>query len=272
MADSRVRNVLGIDAAWTNSEPSGVALIQQEQGHWCVRCVAPSYQAFLDAASGQPVDWEGNRYAGSEPDIGALLEAASEMGAASVDLVALDIPLARHPITQRRSSDNAISKAFGSKGCSAHSPSAERPGPISDDLMRQLHEQGFELQTARPVSAQHQRAIEVYPHPALLALTNADYRVPYKVGKSGKYWPGESQARRRQRLLDEFGAILNRLCGELGEPGFKLPEADRVTSFSRLKRYEDALDALVCAWVGMRHLQEQTRAYGDESSAIWVPD
>ena len=39
--------------------------------------------------------------------------------------------------------------------------------------------------------------IECYPHVALLALLQRDYRVPYKVSRSGQYW-------RLARLLEQF--------------------------------------------------------------------
>jgi hypothetical protein len=49
--------VLGIDAAWTAEEPSGVALLAGSSGGW--RCVTftPSYDSFLALAEGMPVDW-----------------------------------------------------------------------------------------------------------------------------------------------------------------------------------------------------------------------
>ncbi|MDZ7344582.1 MAG: DUF429 domain-containing protein, partial [candidate division KSB1 bacterium] len=40
---------------------------------------------------------------------------------------------------------------------------------------------------------------------------------------------------------------------------------------SRLKGYEDALDAIVCAWIGCEFLAGRCVAYGDEESAIWLP-
>ncbi|MDW7774366.1 MAG: hypothetical protein SCH71_15885 [Desulfobulbaceae bacterium] len=40
---------------------------------------------------------------------------------------------------------------------------------------------------------------------------------------------------------------------------------------SYLKRYEDALDALVCAWVGVKFLEGETQPLGDETAAIWCP-
>lgn len=53
-------------------------------------------------------------------------------------------------------------------------------------------------------------------------------------------------------------------------------EADLVLSgarpFARLKRHEDALDALICAWVGVQYLAGSIRAFGDEDAAIWTPE
>jgi predicted RNase H-like nuclease len=39
-----------------------------------------------------------------------------------------------------------------------------------------------------------------------------------------------------------------------------------------LKVFEDALDAVVCAWVGDFVLDGKAKAIGDETSAIWVPE
>ena len=48
-----------------------------------------------------------------------------------------------------------------------------------------------------------------------------------------------------------------------------LPLADAPTR--ALKAFEDQLDAVVCAWVGVCALEGRARAYGDAESAIWVP-
>ena len=42
--------VLGIDAAWTAKNPSGVALVSRQGGQWMCRGLAPSY---LDDADGR---------------------------------------------------------------------------------------------------------------------------------------------------------------------------------------------------------------------------
>ena len=38
-----------------------------------------------------------------------------------------------------------------------------------------------------------------------------------------------------------------------------------------LKQIEDAIDALICCWVGLRWLKGAAEPYGDVNSAIWVP-
>ena len=263
--------VLGIDAARTETEPSGIALIGFDDQHSQVLCVAPSYLHFAQAANGSPVDWNSGRISGGTPNITELLSAARSLGADNVHLIAFDIPLAQTPITSRRASDKAVSKAFGSKGCSTHSPSAKRPGPISDDLLRQLDDAGLSLETYSRLPRDVPRTIEVYPHPALLTLLKRDYRVPYKVSKTTKYWKGTSIEERKALLLNEFSDIYEALKADLGDLSFALPRMEEVAALSQLKRFEDALDALTCAWVGKRHLLGQTTPYGDQDSAIWIP-
>ena len=266
-----MRSVLGIDAAWTAGEPSGVALIQLQEDEWRARCVAPSYRSFIAAAHGSPIDWHAKKFSGNEPDLVGILDAAHRLGASQIELVALDIPLARSEVTSRRFADSAISKAFGAKGCATHSPTPSRPGPISRSLSDQLGHNGYELQTEGLQPAPHKRAIEVYPHPALLALLDRDYRVPYKVAKSGKYWRGQSIRQRIANLIKELTGIYDRMVEEFGALPLVLPTLNDVPTLASLKRYEDALDALICAWVGRQHLLGLTLAYGDDDAVIWVP-
>ena len=141
--------VLGIDAAWTAHNPSGVALLQRAAEGWQCLALAPSYEAFLALAAGQP--WDQNRKAqGSEPDPAALLEACKQLAGQPVDCVSVDMPLATTSITSRRAADTAIASRFGPKGCAVHSPSAERPGAIADQLRERFAELGVPLHTTTP--------------------------------------------------------------------------------------------------------------------------
>ena len=50
-----------------------------------------------------------------------------------------------------------------------------------------------------------------------------------------------------------------------------LPLPAIVASGIDLKAFEDALDAVICAWVAISALEDWAKPYGDENSAIWVP-
>ncbi len=65
--------------------------------------------------------------------------------------------------------------------------------------------------------------------------------------------------------------IVGALEETLGRLPLKLPEEGTVGSLARLKPYEDALDALVSAWMGLEYLAGRATALGDEQAAVWVP-
>jgi predicted RNase H-like nuclease len=263
--------VLGIDAAWTEKEPSGVALLEEDPGGWRCVAVAPNYDTFLTLAEGDPVDWS-IKSRGAIPDVGRLLAAAEKLLAGrELAVVTVDMPLSTEPLTGRREADSAISRAFGSRGAAVHSPSAERPGVISDQLSKAFAAVGFPLATATTPAGTPKRLVEVYPHPALMTLTGANYRLCYKVNRSRKYWPDNSPAERRANLLVQFRRILSTLKDEIHDINLELPDATDAVPVSGLKRYEDSLDALVCAWVGAEYLEGKAIPYGDHTAAIWVP-
>ena len=263
--------VLGIDAAWTTHNPSGVALVQRAAEGWQCLSLAPSYDAFLALSAGQPLDGS-LKAQGREPNPEALLEACRQQSGMPVDCVSVDMPLATTPITSRRAADTAIASRFGPRGCAVHSPSTERPGTIADQLRERFAELGVPLHTTTP-DRQRPALIECYPHVALLALLNRDYRVPYKVSRSGQYWKAEQLTRndRIERLLDQFQAIKAGLEAHINGIPELIPEPSEVTTLASLKPVEDMLDALICAWIGIEHLEGRTAGLGDATAAIWVP-
>jgi predicted RNase H-like nuclease len=265
--------VLGIDAAWTAAEPSGVAVVASDgAGHWRCVALAPSYQAFVELASGTPVNWTQPKFRGSEPDVAQLIAAAQQLAQQRVDVVTVDMPIATLSIDGRRAADSAISTRFGAQGCSAHTPNVRRPGPLGARITRGFESVNFRVATNVTPPGTLQRLVEVYPHPALLALLQRGYRVPYKIAKSKSYWKESSIAQRISKLLSELGAIHAALEANFGELSIPLPKDSMVSQLTGLKRYEDALDALVCAWVGVRYVTGSALAFGDETAAVWCPD
>ncbi len=264
---SAMRAVVGIDAAWTRDAPSGVALFVERGGAWDCPAVAPSYADFIGLADDRPVDWDRPRLSGGAPDPHRILRAASSLApGARIEAVALDLPLASAPITGRRPADQAISRAFGARKCSTHSPSRTRPGEISSIVRDGFGDSGYRLATA--ARGRGPAILEVYPHTALLSLLDSDERVRYKVSKARSYWPGSSVVVRQRLLLQRWRAILaalqRRVAVELALPA-------SFPSLSAMKRWEDAIDALVCAWVAIEFLAGNAVPYGDREAAIWTP-
>lgn len=265
-----INMILGIDAAWTPHEPSGVALLANLAGRWACVAIAPSYESFLQQAEGKLVDWRGGTFTGSLPEPPRLLAAAAQLAGQSVDLIAIDMPMALEAFSGRRVADDEISRAFGRHGCSAHSPNASRPGPLGAELKRAFQDAGYPLLTAAGHSGYRRGLIEVYPHPALLSLLSARFRVPYKVQKSRRYWPGLNVRQRVERLSETFTAIQAALTVQIYGVTVPLP-APGECSLAALKRYEDALDALICGWVGIQFASGHAVAFGDGTAAVWVP-
>lgn len=259
-----MRTVLGIDAAWTQKNASGVAVAIEEENGWQLKGAWPSVAHFLAEAHGQPSP---EKVSGGVACADELLAATSALAGNAPDLVAIDMPMALKRITSRRGSDQAISRAYGAKWCAAHTPSASRPGPISDRLRREFEDAGYGLCISEITTP---GLIEVYPHPALVELCDEPKRLPYKVGKMRSYWPKASPAHRRLLLSGEWSAI-----GAVLEPYLQGSEAYCSTfdlTPKQLKAQEDMIDAIVCCICAIRALNDGAKPLrDDESSAIWVP-
>lgn len=197
-----------------------------------------------------------------------LLNSARALCGTQVDLVAIDMPMSATPITGRRASDNAVSRAYGGRKCSTHSPSTVRPGLLSGVLRQQFDGAGFPLQTT---GVSPPGLIEVYPHPALLELAKAPERLPYKAAKIRAYWPLLSPFERRVRLYHEWRKVITLLEGQISGVASAFAGLDAELSSARTKATEDALDAVVYAWVGICALEGRAVPFGDDESAIWIP-
>jgi predicted RNase H-like nuclease len=103
--------------------------------------------------------------------------------------------------------------------------------------------------------------IEVYPHPALVRLCGAAERLPYKAKA------GFSVDVRRQAFADIVDALKREMDGVPVDT--LLPGAN--ASRRDWKACEDALDALVCCWIGLEYLSQRAIPYGDRDAAVWVP-
>jgi predicted RNase H-like nuclease len=259
--------VLGIDAAWTLGNASGVALVMRDGDGWRLAAVETSYKGFIARADGQPATTE--RPKGSPVDADALLAAAARLALAPVDLVTVDMPLSHAPIDERRASDDAVSRSYGGKKkAGTHSPVPDRPGPVSLALNAGFTAAGYPLRT---LELKTPGLIEVYPHPALIELMSAPMRLCYKATKTLKYWPDQDRAQRRASLLAVWDAIVTALDLEIAGVSAALRESGWASTGWSMKAHEDKLDAVVCAYVGICALEGRAIPFGDKTSAIWIP-
>ena len=202
-------HVLGIDAAWTTKNPSGVAFVSTD-GRPKLICAAPSFEDFI--LGHKPRAWGGNH--DFRVSLGDVLAKAKEIRGGAVTVIAVDMPLGHEPVRARRSCDSAISRAFGARGCATHSPTEQRPGKVSDALCREAKAAGFVLKTI--CSDQDGPALlEVYPHVALLELCGADFRLPYKLSTRRKNFPDCDPGRRLEAVRREWDKILGSLKREI---------------------------------------------------------
>jgi predicted RNase H-like nuclease len=267
-----VGTVLGIDPAWTPTGSSGVALLKQVGDRWSSVALAPSYESFLALAEGEPVDWD-HEPRGNPPKGGGLLDAAERLGhGRPIRVVTVDIPIARGIFSSRRPADQLVSRKFGGVGCAVHSPTETRPGQLGRDLSDDLLERGFQVCTTTGVDAGFFPLLEVYPHPAVMALLGEPMRFPYKVAKSRTYWKGSTIEFRVGELLKNWSRIIVALSLTIDDIHLPIPKPGGEVRLQHLKKYEDALDALICAWVGTQFLEAKCRPLGNDQAAIWIPE
>jgi predicted RNase H-like nuclease len=167
-----MRTVLGIDAAWTERNASGVAVAAEDANGWQLKGAWPSVAHFLADAYGHPSP---DKPSGGVAPANDLLSAARGLVGRLPDLVAIDMPMALEPITGRRASDDALSRAYGAKWCAAHSPSAVRPGPISDQLRHGFEEAGYSARAELRREVWHDNMLDD-PYLAKIVLGSAPSR------------------------------------------------------------------------------------------------
>lgn len=263
--------VLGIDPAWTRAHPSGVALLVHARGRWHSCGISPSYEGFYQLGRGIPVDWSQVAHAGA-PEVSKLLDGAARLAeGARIRAIAVDMPIARRPFNSRRPADDLASRALSRFGCAVHSPTPERPGDLSRLVSEEFSRRGFEVCTAENATRVEYPLLEVYPHPAAMALLDEDYRVPYKVGKTKTYWPEATIEERVERILDVWERLIVALADRIDRIDIAVPRYRPDLRLAHLKRFEDALDALICGWVATQYLAGNCVPYGDDEAAIWVP-
>ncbi len=236
---------IGIDLAWGERRPTGVAVLD-EGG------------ALLALASVR-----------TDEEIEAALAGYTETAC----LAAIDAPLVVKNPTGNRPAEAALNKDFRAFQAGAHPSNTGKPEFAQQPRGARLAERlGLNID---PNSMAPRRALEVYPHPAIVAL--------FRLGRTLKYKnkPGRNVEDLKSELL-RLIAYLEGLHNH--HPPLKLQDSadwtalvaavSQATRKSELRLAEDQVDAVVCAYVAAYVVKRPAdiTTYGDfEEGYIVTP-
>ncbi|QCC76180.1 DUF429 domain-containing protein [Nocardioides daphniae] len=229
---------VGIDLAWGERNPTGLAVLDAEGRLVHVSTVV------------------------TDDEVVAALAPFTE----GPCLVAVDAPLIVTNPTGNRAAEAALNKDFAPFDAGAHPTNtgrAEFAGrPRAARIASRL---GLDM---NPRSGRARRAIEVYPHPATVALFRLGRTLKYK-SKSGR-----SLEQLRAELLVLMGLMESLsgadprlvLDGEAGGEAWRglRTTVERAQRKSELRVAEDQVDAVLCAYVALFATThpERTTTYG----------
>lgn len=236
---------VGIDLAWGDRRPTGLAVVDGDGTLVAVAAVQ------------------------SDDEIVAALAPYVE----GECLVAIDAPIVVPNATGNRPAEAALNKDFARFDAGAHPSNRGKPEfreqPRAARVAARL---GLDI---NPRSRRPRRAIEVYPHPATVAL--------FRLGRTLKYKDkaGRDLEQLRAELVVLIGLVEGLVAAEPALHVTALPlwqelraAAETATRKSELRVVEDQVDAVVCAYVGLfaERRPEHTTTYGDlETGYIVTP-
>ena len=197
----------------------------------------------------------------------ASIEAAVEPYVSDDCLVAIDAPLIVRNPTGSRSCETALNRDFHRFEAGAHPANTANPAFKNP--------RGARIATALtldmdPASSSTRRAIEVYPHPATVALFGLEKTLKYK---RGSFEARQGELLQLMTLIEGLDKATPRLRVNHSVSWVELRK--RVAAATRpvqLDRDEDPVDAVVCAYVALYwyHRPEDVTVYGDFATGYIV--
>ncbi|HWJ08757.1 MAG TPA: DUF429 domain-containing protein [Nocardioides sp.] len=235
---------VGVDLAWGERRPTGLAVLDAEGRLLLVAAVRTDEE----------------------------IEAALASYVAGECLVAIDAPLIVKNATGNRPAEQALNSDFARFHAGAHPANTGKPEfspqPRGARLASQL---GLDI---NPRSGRARRGIEVYPHPATVAL--------FRLGRTLKY--KDKSGRDLEQLRAELLVLISLVEGlanaepalHVDGPAWRALRAAVVAAGrkSELRVVEDQVDAVVCAYIALfaDRRPEDTTTYGDvETGYIVTP-
>ena len=182
-------------------------------------------------------------------------------------LVAIDAPLIVANRTGSRPCEAALNRDFHSFEAGAHPANTTNPALTHPRAARIATALTLDMD---PASSAPRRAIEVYPHPATIAL--------FGLEKTLKYKKGSFETRRHDlltlmTLIEGLDKETPRLRVNHNMSWVELRKrVEAATRPVQLDRDEDPVDAVLCAYVGLYwyHRPEDVTIYGDYASGYIV--
>jgi predicted RNase H-like nuclease/ppGpp synthetase/RelA/SpoT-type nucleotidyltranferase len=233
---------IGVDLAWGEVKPTGLAVLDGA-GRLLHVSAATDDDSILDALA---------------PYVGGDC------------LVAIDAPLIVVNATGNRPAEAALNRDFARFQAGAHPSNTGKP-EFADQPRGARLASRLKLDMD-PRSGRARRAIEVYPHPATIALFGLGQTLKYKNK------PGRDLDRLRSELLVLIG-LLEGLAD--ADPPMSLDSeawrelrtgVENAARKSDLRVVEDQVDAVVCAYVALFAHRKPTRTttYGDFATGYIV--
>lgn len=179
-------------------------------------------------------------------------------------VIAVDSSLVVTNSSGQRPCETAISRTFGRYHASCHSTNLAMPhASLGARLVRELskHDVVHDFDIRRAAGRAGRWLFEVYPHPSMIRLFGLDTILSYKKGKV------DQKRRGLRELQNHLRALIARRAGLSRNDSLDELLSTDVDDLrgQALKRYEDTLDALLCAylaWHCWRWGPERNRMYG----------
>lgn len=187
-------------------------------------------------------------------------------------VAAFDAPLVVANETGRRPCEAEISRLFGAYHAGPHASNLNKPWfqprPRGAEIALT---RGWTLDPDVRPGAGDSCAIEVYPHPAMVALFGLDRVIPYKNKKGRDF---ESLSFAFGELMDHMEVTLGGVLG-LSRSARWLELRSLARGASRkfeLGRIEDEVDAIFCAYLAWLWVNDPSslRVYGDLATGFIV--
>jgi len=187
----------------------------------------------------------------------------------NVQGLSIDAPLIINNATSQRPCELELSQEYASRYASCHASNTTLyPNAASTLLSNYLSEANFN-HLGNPVIEHWQ--IECYPHPALIEIFDLPERLQYKKGNVPVRKQGQVNLANHLKSLENSNIL--KLTIDTASEIYLDEDHIRQQAGAALKRNEDALDSIICAYVGALYASMiPHKTFGNiDTGYIYVP-